>query len=166
MLPSVNPYASPQSESTDSSRTGRSDGDNLKRLYFGWLTVFALNVIVPLLIGLGVTTSGGRIGMLLAMLVLLALGFWICARAREVGFALVVGGVAVALSQVFPILQVMAGIFGFALAESIGLSGPRGGDLETLAAGFAVTLATGGLLAAASLAAGLGIRAALHLRRT
>ena len=43
MLPSVNPYAAPKSDSADSSGEIRSDGGSAKRLCFGWLAVF----IVP-----------------------------------------------------------------------------------------------------------------------
>jgi hypothetical protein len=174
MPPSANPYASPTNDNIDSSRERPSDTVSTKRLCLGWLAVFALNLIVPLFLGWGVTAPEGRIGMLLAVLFILVLGLWICASARQVGFALVVGGVAVALSQVFPILQMMAGIFGFALAQGIGvLARDADGiaadvfhDVDTVAAGFVVTMTTGGLLVAASTVAGLAIRAARSLRRT
>ncbi len=88
---------------------------------------------------------------------------------------MVVGGVAVALSQVFPIVQMMAGLVGFAVAKRIGVpvdvrdggmdwaAGPPNAD--TVVAGFVVTMITGGLLLLASIAAGLAIRAVLSLRR-
>ncbi|HWB09567.1 MAG TPA: hypothetical protein VG826_10095 [Pirellulales bacterium] len=170
MLRSTNPYASPKADNADRSREDPQGG--AKRLYFGWLAVFALNLIFPLLMAWGMTAPDGRIGMLLAIIVLLALGFWICASARQVGFALVVGGVAVALSQIFPILQMMAGILGFALTKAIGAAPTPDGiahdglpDVETLAAGFVITMTTGGLLIAASTLAGLMIQAVLSLRR-
>jgi hypothetical protein len=171
MLPPANPYASPTSDTVDSSGEGRSDDESAKRLYVGWLAVFAFNLIVPLFMGWGMTERQGRTGMVLAILVILASGLWICRSARQLGFALVVGGVAVALSQVFPILQVMAGILGFALANGIGLVAdiptPAGDALnaDTVVAGFVVTMTTGGLLLAASIVAGLAIRAVLPLRR-
>jgi hypothetical protein len=167
MPPSANPYAAPQSDSADLSRERRSDGGNSKRRYFGWLAVFALNLIVPLSIGWMTTELHGRIGMFFAMLMLLGLGFGICRTAHHIGFALVVGGVAVGLSQVFPILQLMGGTIAFAPANGIGLTeraefGPP--NVDTVVAGFVVTMTTGGLLAAASIVAGLAIRAVLSAR--
>ena len=165
---STNPYESPKSDPADPRLKIGGDRASANRLYLGWLLVFALNVVAPLFFGWNITGSGGRVGMFLAMLVLLALGFWICASARQIGFPLVVGGVAVALSQVFPILQVMAGGLAFAVAEAVGVCAPTKLEpsAETVAAGFIVTMTTGGLLVAASLVAGLAIRAVLALRRS
>lgn len=158
-----NPYQAPQSDAAQAPQFADLPTKGKKRLYVAWFFVFALNLIVPALIGWQMTEDGGRIGMLAAGMLLLAVGYWICAVARQLGFALVVGGVAVALSQVFPILQMTAGIVSCALAEAMGLysSGDDVNPLGTVAGdvgSFALTLITGGLLMAAALAVGLALR--------
>ena len=167
MLPSANPYASPKTDSIDPSQAGPSHQSNHRRLYFGWLGVFGLNLIVPLLSALTLTNASGQVGMLLAMVVILTIGLCICAIARELGFALVTGGVAVGLTQIAPILQIIAGVLGFSLARAMGLDDPAGEvNAGTVLAGFVITMVVGGLLVAVSLVAGLVIRRVMSPRRS
>ena len=159
----VNPYQAPCSNRSEPTRT-EFNVSSAKRLYMAWFFIFALNLIAPLYFGWRMTEDGGRIGMLLAAILLLAVGYWICASARELGFALVVGGVAVALSQVLPMLQIMAGALGCALAVAMGLhSNGDAVDSPPMVVGevggFVVTLITGSLLMGAALVTGLALRA-------
>jgi hypothetical protein len=158
----LNPYQSPQGDAVDLP-TGPSETRSAKRLCLGWLVVCALNMIVPGWLGWQLTEHGGRMGMLLAVLIIFAIGCCVCASARQIGFSLVVGGAAVALSQVLPVLQSLAGVASCAFAEAVGLY--FGGDDTHLPAivggelgGCVITLMTGGSLITAALVAGLALR--------
>jgi hypothetical protein len=154
-----NPYQAPLSNTAERKGTDFCS-NSAKRLYIAWAVVFALNLIVPLLCGWGMTQPSGRLGMLVAGILLLASGYWVCVSARHIGFALVNGGVAMALFQAFPILQLIAGSLGIELAEAIGLEvAAIFNGITTAAGGFVVTITTGGLLMAAALVVGLALRA-------
>jgi hypothetical protein len=86
-----------------------------------WLCAFALNLIVPGSLGLAMTSLGGRIGMGAAILLLWYLGHRICVMNDATGRALVLGSFIVAAMQLFPILQIIAGIMGMAAAKALGL---------------------------------------------
>lgn len=154
-----NPYRAPRGDVAVFPKTGFKPR-NAKLLCIGWLAVFALNLIVPGWLGWRFTEQGGRMGMLLGATLVLAIGCCVCVCARQIGFSLVVGGAAVALSQVLPLLQLLAGVASCALAEAAGLyfsvddthpAAVVGGELG----GFVITITTGASLIAAPLAAGL-----------
>jgi hypothetical protein len=167
MPDATNPYLAPQYSEAGLAKEPGFEGKNAMRLYVAWPVVFALNLVMPGLFGLMSTDGAGRVGMLVGTCFLLVCGFWICSSARNIGFALVVGGVPVALSQVVPIIQMVAGTLAFAFAEALGLVGPGGamGTATSAAGGFVLTLTTGGLLMAAALVAGLALRALRALFR-
>ena len=156
-----NPYQAPQCAEAGVPISGGINTEGKKRLYVGWLTVFALNLILPGFLGWQTTENGGRLGMLVGAAVLLTVGLWICSRAAKLGFALIIGGIAVALSQVIGILQMLAGISAYACAEALGLveSMQAGPHISNAIGGFVITLITGALLMAAALVAGLMLRA-------
>src|SRR5207248_2227495 len=101
-------------------------------------------------------------GMFIAALLLLVLGYWACAGARKIGLALIVGGVLVGLAQVFPMLQVVAGMVGMGIGRAAGQveAGHEGlpGNVSSEVGGFIVTLSTGGLLMIASVILGVLLR--------
>jgi hypothetical protein len=144
------PYAPP---------THAGPGEAVRRLMtpraiLGWIAVFLLNMVVPLLFGWSMTRDGGRVGMAVASLALFAVGCGICTARRGLVAPLFVG-----LSQVVPVLQILAGSIGVEVALALRVA--VGSDLSTRlteAGGFVVTLVTGGLLMAASLVAGLLLR--------
>lgn len=160
-----NPYQTPQCAAAGSPLVASFHGKGMTRLYIAWAAVFALNLVIPGLLGWMSTAGDGRIGMLLAIFCLLGSGFWTCSRAPGIGFALVVGGVAVALSQAIPVLQIVAGGAAFAVGKALAFIEPAAdlSGVTSATGGFVVTLTTGGLLMAAALVAGLvlrGLRAA------
>jgi hypothetical protein len=131
-----------------------------------WTIVFALNLIVPLLLGWDMMRlTGGRDGLILATAMLWATGFWIGWRTRDGRFVLLTGGIFVALTQFYPILQVMAAIAGWCVARGIIFSWfPPGSEIHEFAHtrfplspglhGFTVTIITGGLLIVAAIVLG------------
>jgi hypothetical protein len=126
-----------------------------------WACVFGANLMIPLLFGWDRTSHRGTFGLVGAVATL-----WITSSAlllmyRKLAAPVIVGSILVAVSQVFPILQVLAGVLSFALAESMGLTeaedlGP--GRIESFSGGFLVTFGTGLLLMAGGAGCGLLIR--------
>jgi hypothetical protein len=122
-------------------------------IYAAWGGVFMFNILVPAFFGWLSTTESGRTGMVIAVVVQLCAGFWVCAKVRTIGLYLVIGGFAVALSQVFPILQFIAGAVALGIGRVLGLANTED-NVTSEFGGFIVTMITGGILMA--LSAGCG----------
>src|SRR5262249_17793790 len=108
-----------------------------------------------------VTEQHGKLGMGVALLSFLACGCYLCAYHRKLALALIVGGVLVALTQVFPILQIMAWLIGMGICPAFGQTS-SGEDEATPhltgeLGGFVVTLVTGGILIGAAACSGVAI---------
>ena len=73
---------------------------------------------VPLLFSLALTDQHGRLGMSVAALFLLTIGCVICAANRKLAVALLAGGALVALSQLLPGLQIIAGMVGMGAGQA------------------------------------------------
>jgi hypothetical protein len=126
-------------------------------ILLAWCAVFASNLFVPMLLGLRITEKGGRIGMASAVIVAFAVGCWICVRHRTIGVFFVIGGIAVGLSQMFPVLQVVAGLIGGVICQNARLMGALGTETSEFA-GFFLTLITGGILMTLSAGSGFAIQ--------
>jgi hypothetical protein len=118
-----------------------------------WLVVFCLNLIIPLMCGLDVTSAHGRTGMTVAIVLL-----WLWAdvagrRNGALGFALVVGGAFMGVIQFLAIGPVMAGIVAMNVAVALGQASEVT-HVSTELGGFIATVVTGGLLQAAALVVG------------
>jgi hypothetical protein len=116
---------------------------------------------VPLLFSGPVTEQHGKLGMGVALVSFLACGCYLCAYHRKLAVALLVGGVLVALTQLFPILQIVAGLIGMAVGQAFGQTS-SGEDEATPhltgeLGGFVVTLITGGILIGAAACSGVAI---------
>ena len=130
-----------------------------------WLTVFLANSPVPLFYAWFLTAKHGRIGMVAAIVLWWSLGHLVCKTNRRLGLSLVAGGILVALSQCFPLLQIIAGmvslnIYG-RLAQAVAGGSVRGPQEQTEFGGFLVTMLTGGMLMAVALGFGSVIRAVI-----
>jgi hypothetical protein len=75
-----------------------------------WSAVYVSNLLVPLFLGLGVTAKGGRVGMSVVVIVVWLLGLW-AVRYTVLRRSLFIGGAVTAATQLFPMLQVAAGMF-------------------------------------------------------
>ena len=131
----------------------------MKRLVLAWVAVYAANLPLALLFGWGFTRDAGRAGMVGGVLGLLAIGALACIARRRVGLALVIGGVPVALSQVWGVPQIYAGFIGLRVAAAAGLMSWRWpGDSEVglagASGGVVATVVTGSILMGAGLALG------------
>jgi hypothetical protein len=167
-----NPYEAPNA----AVRTLIPDEQALPRAsvltYIAWIFVFAINMAVPLLFSASMTEQYGRLGMSVAALLLLVFGCYICAANRKLAVALLAGGAVVALTQLFPILHIIAGTIGMSVGQTLGHATIDSDDaparITSEYGGFIVTFVTGGILMAGSLAIGVLLRfvTSFHSRRT
>jgi hypothetical protein len=168
VLDELNPYEPPRSSAEEWRGTDDSNLRSRHRLYGAWFGVCALNMPVPLLFGLQMTRAGGRIGMLIAMLALLGVGFWICVAARKIAVCTIIGAILVGLSQVVPIAQMFAGLFALGFGHALGLAVGSHGDVSDHVVGelggFVVTLLTGTILIVLSAGCGFVLQRILPAR--
>jgi hypothetical protein len=118
-----------------------------------WLAVFSLNLITPLFFGFIVTEGAGRIGMFLAIVPLWLWAYRLGTRSRHFAYAMTVGGTVVGLLQIYPVLQMFAGIAALMAAGPLVNVGV-GKNVSTAPGGVIVTMVTGGLLQLIALAIG------------
>jgi hypothetical protein len=121
--------------------------------------VFAANLIVPLHWAWDITREGGRIGMACALFGWWVVGALTCVRPGPGRAALVLGGAFIALSQLYPVLQLFAGMVGLCAAAA-----PAGEEHWSLismglseTSGFAATVVTGALLLFFALCSGCAV---------
>ena len=169
-----NPYRAPQNVAAAMLRRTPRAGHKAGLLLVGWALAFLINLPGPrFMLSAGVYEHGAA-GMFVAAAVLFLLGGAVCTAQRNLGLALVFGGVPVGLSQVYPILQFVAELIAISIGEVLGVVeyigevGHR--DMVWRAVGelggFAVTFFTGGLLMGAAIACGLAIRAVMPGRKS
>ncbi|MDG3004559.1 hypothetical protein [Paludisphaera mucosa] len=131
-----------------------------------WMLVCAGNLIVPGFFGTMLTREGGRLGMVLGVLVVLWLGRRACRHAREAVLTVVYGGWVVAVLQIFPLLQVAAGFCGVGAAVQTGRAMRSDyTHIDDVFGGLLATLVTGGLLIVVAAVFGLIGRLAVRLCR-
>jgi hypothetical protein len=163
-----NPYEPP----TAAVRTLIPDEQALPRsrvlTYIAWVFVFAINMAIPLLFGTSMTEQHGRLGMSVAALLLLVVGCYICFADRKLAVALLAGGAVVALTQLFPILHIIAGTIGMSAGQALGHATIDSDDaparITSEFGGFIVTFVTGGILMSGSLLVGVLLRFVTSLR--
>lgn len=162
----ANPYQAPASLEAESPQPSTAARLPV-RLLAGWTAVFLLNMPIPLLLGGEVTKNHGRFGMFVAAATLLLLGGWFCVSQRKLGWSLAIGGVPIALSQLVPFLQMIAGIVALSIGEFFQQIENKDDALPQVVGepgGFLLTIVTGSLLMGAALALGLLMRALMPTR--
>jgi hypothetical protein len=134
--------------------------------HLAWAAVFAANLVVPVMLGWEVTRRGGRGGLVGAVVLLWVAGHLLVARVPAIGQAVVLGGLVTAATQVYPMLQGMAGVTSLWMVEW--LSNPAAGremflDGMNDATAFAATLLTAAQVGVVALVCGPVVRAAAEL---
>lgn len=154
----INPYDPPVAAAIAPDPVEVARGPHM--LLFEWTAVLLFNLIVPTLFAWSMTSNEAKIGAAIAVLVIAAGGFFFCFKQPLPMLLAIRGGILVALSQVFPILQILCGALAIQAWTLIGSIRDSSFQemLSTATAGFLVTLVTGLLLIAASLMAGLVMR--------
>ncbi len=137
--------------------------------HHAWTIVFAANLVVPTMFARGMVGETGRIGMGLAVGLLWLVGDLAGVRSPRRRPVLLAGGVAVALTQFFPVPQFVAGLLGLGAGRLVGLI-PDDNDIilgDDLAgpAAFVVTFVTGALLMLAVWLGGLVLEAIARVFR-
>ncbi|WP_435018438.1 hypothetical protein TA3x_000412 [Tundrisphaera sp. TA3] len=117
-----------------------------------WIAVFCANLPVPLFLAAGLTQKAGKGGMILAILLMLALGAMAVSASRKGGWAVVIGGWIVAVSQLMPVLHIIAGSMG--MSAALGGTKAYSAGLDDEPGGFIATIVTGGILITIALAIG------------
>jgi hypothetical protein len=157
---SENPYQVP-AEVVGDQRVDEGEGQQPKdvatmRLYVSWWVVGLANMILPLTLGVAI---GGYVAASAAVptaTVMMIASTLLIRRFPVLGRMTTAGGVLVALSQLFPIAQMCAGLAAIFVVEAIGLPGidtleSKGGvdyPVAFLMLSFVViTMITGSLLA-------------------
>ena len=126
-----------------------NDTDNPSRRVV-WTLVFVANLLVPLMLGWSTTRNHGRVAMFVAIVMLWFVGDNAGKKGRTLGSGLLVGGVVVGLSQIYPFLQLIAGLIALTVAKQLGQANEEF-DVTSELGGFIATTVTGGLLMAAAL---------------
>ena len=117
-----------------------------------WPIAFAVNMIVPVILAMMLTSFRGWIGIGVAVFTLLILGSYVCRVYPRFGVNLIFGAGIVAATQFYPILQFLAGTLAIELATKLGLVVQDDdwwlGELliATEFSGFVVTFACGTIL--------------------
>jgi hypothetical protein len=143
--------------------TSRAPPSHSRELQWGWFVVLLANLPVPLFFGFLVTSMAGAFGMIAGLVVVWLIGHGFVARVSAVREPLMVGGAFVALSQLIPLVQFVAGalalhaITGRDLVRALAVDGCVA---AMFADGFAVTMLTAAFLTVVALAVGFVLRAA------
>jgi hypothetical protein len=139
-------------------------GDTNKDPYvraLGWSGIYGLNLFVPLPLGLLVIRDGsGWIGMLFAVALCWATGLVVCTQFPRLYSVLSPGGVLIAFTQFFPVLQIIAGAVAIGTYEDLGGDNVLQTGLQAIG-GFVVTLWTAFPLLLAAFVLGGGFRLVL-----
>ena len=161
MMGEINPYEAPRA-GTGSLNFG--DAEVLPQSYVAWCVLFGFNLIVPGFLGWVMTSAHGRLGMLVAIALLLVIGLYTCSFGRKVAHSLNLGAAVVATTQVFPVLQMVAGLIGFAASGFLGqvvYDEFHPPEVISNLGGFVATLVTGGILMGVNYGLGAAIRSFL-----
>ena len=162
-----NPFAAPETVELDASRAVREKVD-LWVLAAGTV-VFVANLVVPMLFAtMFLDDAPGYLAILVACLVLLFGGWRIMVALPAYSRSILIGALVVAASQLFPVLQLFAGMVGVGIATGFGMVNrpvgpshdPDHMGIETLTAcgAFVVTLVVGAILLALSVGIGVLFR--------
>ena len=126
-----------------------------------WFVIFFVNLPVCISFGYNSTTGSGRLGMGVGLLILFAAGWESSRRWRSLGVDIVLGGAFVALSQLLPIAQFVAGGIGLTAAGWLdpAVKLPQLPDFAVrFSPALVATMITGVLLMAGALALGFASR--------
>lgn len=130
-----------------------------RRLKVLWTLVYAANLVMPALFGLPAVQGLGFAGVGLAIVALWFAGLHIGDKNPRLLRRLARGGIVVALSQLFPVLQVAAGTLALIFTGVFPVAAVEG-SVELISdpmRGFMATAMTGGFLLSAALLFGAGV---------
>lgn len=107
-----NPYQSPSAASPPPPTALGTEEDKPGGLHAAWAAIFAINLTVPLIFGWSLVSEHGKLGMSAAAIALLIGGWCVCSVHPLIARQAIVGGTIVGLSQLIPVVQMVAGLLG------------------------------------------------------
>jgi hypothetical protein len=124
-----------------------------------WTAALLFNLIVPILIGWGLTDSNAKIGVVAAVALILLVGYLACKYHPLLMLFTIRGSIFVGVSQIIPALHLLMGLISLQFLEILGLIAKDGAPALTgFLMGFLMTLAIGLQLLIISLGLGLILR--------
>jgi hypothetical protein len=127
-----------------------------------WIWVYTVNLGIPVMLGSMFTCEGGRVGMVIGIIVVFAIGCRVCFVSRRTVLMVVYGGWIVALSQAVPALHIIAGTIGL---SAVRVTTGEERDLSTILGGFIATLITGCVLISVATALGAVVQGIISWSR-
>lgn len=85
-----------------------------------WSLIFSVNLVVPALFASGLLEDGGHLGVVVGVLILLAISIPVQMRFPRMIKWTRLAGLIVAMSQLLPMLHIIAGSIGIGVATSLG----------------------------------------------
>lgn len=160
-----NPYQPPQGNAANEghevavdSFASQPSSPRTGRLVIWWLVSFAVNLITPVLFGSDVVREQGIWGVLFGVICAALLGIQACRWWPGLMRRVNVGATLVAISQLVPFVQLIAGLIAINIAERVGLARVEEGQIIEQAngelGGFVITVITGAILLGVSLVVG------------
>jgi vacuolar-type H+-ATPase subunit I/STV1 len=156
-----NPYAAPQADALSRRTLFQALA---AEAFWSWLLIFLINLPVPVMFGWEVCSPAGRQAMVVTLVLLFGCSAWFVGSHAWYRVRLICGGIMVAVSQLFPLLQIIAGSLGIWFVEKYGINPPRqpldDGDVRfpkfdmNVPAAILLTLFVGGTLLLAALIIG------------
>lgn len=121
-----------------------------------WPCVFSLNMILPLYLSAEVTKQHGKTGVFTATLLLLAVGVIFSLCKPSATRIVILGSAVLALTQAFPVIQLVTGGLAYAFAVSLSLAEDVSDtpQITSELGGFLVTMLVGSVLLACASALG------------
>ena len=166
MTQDPNPYESPQT--IDAKFRQEVSEDSPWKIYIQWTLVLGFNLIVPLYLAQMIVDSMGKVGVYGGVMVIYGIGLGLCVKMPWIAKTLNAGGFAVGISQLFPVLQLVAGFIAIGAVGYgrivLGSTSNSWAKIDTVMSGFTTTLITGGFLTLVSIGVGKIILMALHSR--
>jgi hypothetical protein len=128
--------------------------DDARPWILWWILVFAANLAVPMLFASSLIAGNGALGIVAGMLCLLGVSIVVQLQLPHMVKWARRAGIVIAVSQVLPILQILAGEIGIEIATSLRLSKEMNADeIDAMAyppmffsAAFVATIVTGAIL--------------------
>lgn len=141
-----NPYSPPATDDLAAVHASHSAGDARKFVIATALIVCA-NSLVPLFFASLVTNAAARYGMVAGLVLTLVASIGLGVQVPRLRPALRKGGVVLALTQFFPLIQLFVGMLAMACCIELGLADTYNDDhpagcLTSATAGFACTVIT------------------------
>lgn len=146
-----NPYLAPQVTDAVSSPNATI---RVVSLRIAWIVAVLINLPIPVMFGISMTKGVGRLGMVVGTILVSIVGLQLCRTKAFLMLRLCIGSVLTALSQFYPVLQMLVGIVGVGISRFVcspfspgsgDLSGPVEVTLATVLTGLGLILPSIGM---------------------